>query len=79
MGIKTKTTEECTCDVCQKPCGKNDGIIQIQVNGGDGRDVGPASIDGKIVFNQPYGCSNGIVCKACKREWLARYVSRLDV
>ena len=78
MGIKTKTIEECTCDICQKPCGKNEGEIVIHVNGGDGRDIGPATITGKIVFNQPYGCSGGIVCNQCKKEWLALYVAKLD-
>lgn len=76
MGINTKTIVSCTCDICNKPCNKNDGNISIQVNGGDGRDVGPATIDGMLVFNQPYGCSKGIVCKACKKIFLAEYMYR---
>ena len=71
------TTEECTCDICKMPCGKDDGKILIQVNAGDGRDVGPATINGLLQFNQPYGVSRGIVCRSCKKAWLTRYVSTL--
>ena len=78
MGIKTKTIEVVTCDICYKQCSKDEGEIVIQVNGGDGRDVGPATITGELAFHQPYGCSKGIVCKQCKKEWLTRYVASLD-
>jgi hypothetical protein len=77
MGITTKTTKECTCDICQKSCQELDGNITIRVNNGDGRDVGPSTINGKIVFEQPYGVSNGLVCKACKKEFLTRYAASL--
>lgn len=78
MGIVEKTVRAVTCDVCQKPCGEHGGDIRIQVNGGDGRDVGPAHIYGSLRFVQPYGCTKGIVCKACKLEWLKRYVIELE-
>jgi hypothetical protein len=74
MGINTKTIEIITCDICGVNCGKNDSDINIQVNGGDGRDVGPATINAKLVFNQPYGCSNGIVCFDCKIKFLKQYL-----
>lgn len=78
MGIVEKTVRICTCDVCQQPCGEQDGNIKIQVNSGDGRDVGPAHIHGALRFDQPYGCVNGIVCSRCKLEWLKRYVNDLE-
>lgn len=78
MGIVEKTIRVVTCDVCGQSCGEQESEISIQVNGGDGRDVGPAHIYGTLRFNQPYGCIKGIVCKACKREWLKRYVMELE-
>lgn len=75
MGITTKTVRECTCDVCGKACGEHEGKISIQVNNGDGRDVGPATINGTLTFNQPYGCATGIVCEACKLKWLNVYLN----
>ena len=78
MGITTKTITECTCDICGNACGQNDGEISIRVNGGDGRDVGPATIYATLIFNQPYGCSKGIVCRACKIKWLHAYLRELD-
>ena len=78
MGITTRTVKECTCDVCGSACGELDGAIKIQVNSGDGRDVGPATIDAVLTFNQPYGASKGVVCVGCKQKWLAIYVERLS-
>lgn len=74
MGVTTRTITTCTCDVCGKECQQGEGVIAIQVNSGDGRDVGPATINGTLTFNQPYGCDKGIVCRSCKLEWLRRYV-----
>lgn len=78
MGIKTRTVKECTCDVCGSACNEGDGEITIQVNSGDGRDVGPATINGTLTFNQPYGVNQGIVCVACKQKWLTHYAARLS-
>ena len=77
MGIIRKEVLEVTCDVCGTECHENDGEIRVQVNGGDGRDVGPATILGRLVFDQPYGCSNGIVCANCKRKWLTKYLAEI--
>ncbi len=74
MGIKQTVITECYCDICRNKCEPNDGIIKIQVNGGDGRDVGPAYINGALSFYQPYGCSDGIVCHQCKVKFLQRYL-----
>ena len=76
MGIEQKTITIVTCDICGNQCGKDDGAISIQVNGGDGRDVGPATIDGELRFTQPYGVSNGIICRACKVKWLRQYIEQ---
>jgi len=74
MGVTTRTVTVCTCDVCQRECQPDEGRITIEVNGGDGRDVGPATISGMLTFHQPYGCDKGVVCRACKIKWLRRYV-----
>lgn len=66
-----------TCDICGNECGERDGHISIRVNSGDGRDVGPASIEGKLTFYQPYGAVDGLVCRECKKKWLTRYVETL--
>jgi hypothetical protein len=77
MGIAKNTVEIVTCDICGHNCGKNDGDICIQVNGGDGRDVPPATITGTLRFTQPYKVSNGILCLFCKTKWLKKYVENL--
>lgn len=74
MGVKTETVRTVTCDICHKECGERDGDISIQVNSGDGRDVGPAMIFGRLQFDQPYGCQNGIICTECKIKYLSLYV-----
>jgi len=76
MGVEKKTITIVTCDICQRKCGENDREILIQVSAGD-RDVGPAIITGDLRFTQPYGVSNGIVCKSCKLNWLDYYVAQL--
>ena len=76
MGIITKTVELCTCDMCGAECGRTDGDILVQVNSGDGRDVGPAYVTGNVAFYQPYGCANGIVCHTCKIKWLTHYMAQ---
>jgi hypothetical protein len=75
MGITTKTITICCCDVCGSECVPEDGEVRVQVNSGD-RDVGPAHIRGVLVFDQPYGCTSGIVCRPCKLKWLAVYLER---
>lgn len=77
MGIRTISQVVITCDICESECGEKDGQINIQVNGGDGRDVGPATVEGNISFFQPYGVSDGIICVACKKKWLTKYVESL--
>ncbi len=73
MGIVTKTITECTCDLCGSVCKPKEGEIRVNVSGGD-RDVGPSQVYGVLVFNQPYGCVNGIICKSCKIKWLRIYL-----
>lgn len=76
MGVSTTQITVCTCDLCGSECGNGDGEIAIQVNSGDGRDVGPATINANLVFNQPYGCHKGVVCEVCKFKWLRRYIDQ---
>lgn len=77
MGKTTRTVTECTCDICGKECGERDGKIQIPINHGDGRDVGPAVIRGVLNVTQPYGVKVGLVCMECKKKWLSYYVDQL--
>ena len=77
MAIVRREVWDITCDVCGKECREDDGEIRVKVNNGDGRDVGPATISGRLMFNQPYGCSNGIVCANCKRKWLTKYLAEI--
>jgi hypothetical protein len=77
MGIKTKEITECTCDVCGKVCEVFESEFCVTINSGDGRDVGPSEIFGKVYVNNPYGYSKGIVCKECKIKWLKIYLERL--
>lgn len=77
MGVTIKTIEEYTCDVCHKPCEKDDAEIHIITGRGDGRDVGSSAIKGRLTFYAPYQCTNGVVCKECKTKWLKHYVSTL--
>ena len=79
MGVTRREVVEVNCDICGRDCAENDGDINIQVNGGDGRDVGPATIKATLRFNQPYGCSGGIVCVQCKHKYLAEYVAKLQL
>lgn len=74
MGVTIKSVEEVTCDMCGQSCGKTDGDIYIQVNGGDGRGGGRAYISGTLRFSQPYGVSGGILCDRCKVAWLTKYL-----
>jgi hypothetical protein len=77
MPVLIKTITTVTCDICIRECGINDNVIKINVNGGDGRDVGPATIYGELKFNQPYGVSGGIICNQCKMNWLDYYVKNM--
>lgn len=65
----------CRVDTIQE---SDDGDVQIRVNNGDGKDVGPAYIHGRLEFDQPYGVSGGIVCKTCQIEWLKQYIKTLE-
>lgn len=70
MGISTKTIAEITCDLCGAECSAFDGAINIRVNSGDGRDVGPATLTAVFRLDQPYGVQGGIIFRACKFKWL---------
>lgn len=74
MGIETKTVTIVTCDLCGSSRGKGDNFIDFAINGGDGRDVGPTRIQGRITLYQPYACSAGRLCRACTHHWLRRYL-----
>lgn len=74
MTQRTETVTTCTCDLCGSPCRKMDGEIEIQVHGGDGRDVGPGFIRGRIAAFLPYAANDGEVCKVCLLKWLGVYV-----
>ena len=78
MGISTKTVTEITCDLCGAECSVFYGVIDIQVNGGDGRDVGPATLTAAFRFDQPYGVQGGIICEACKFKWLRIYLASAE-
>jgi hypothetical protein len=75
MGVTVKSVVFCTCDVCGVDWDNDDGLIEIEVNGGD-RDVGPAKLRARLVFDQPYKCECGVVCKSCKFKWLEIYLSK---
>lgn len=77
MGVKVREVKEVTCDVCGAACGENDGNIEIRINSGDGRDVGPSLIKARLELESPYKCMKGIVCIACKIKWLTVYLERL--
>lgn len=74
MAKKTQTVTTCTCDLCGNECDETDGIVEIQVDGGDGRDVGPGFIRGRITAFLPYRSERGEVCKPCLLKWLGVYV-----
>lgn len=78
MGKVTLEIVKCTCDICGTECNEEDSKVEIKVNNGDGRDVGPAYIYSTLSFEQPYKCSNGIVCLSCKKKYLTKYVKSLD-
>ena len=77
MGVKRSVVFHISCDICGAECGGDgdSGVIRHEVNGGDGRDVGPAYVYGEIKFFQPYGCDKGIVCEKCKMKYLAAYLA----
>jgi len=78
MGIKRTVIISTSCDVCGNECQPDDSDVQIRVNNGDGRDVGPAYIHGRLEFDQPYGASGGIVCKTCQNKWLKQNIKTLE-
>jgi len=75
VGIETKTVTIVTCDYCKNQCGKDDNRIDFAINKGDGRDVGPTRIQGRITLFQPYGTPDGILCSACLRETLHMFLN----
>ena len=76
MGISTRTVTEISCDLCGSECSASDGVIDIRVNGGDGRDVGPATLTAAFRLDKPYGVQGGIICGECKLKWLGIYLER---
>ncbi len=77
MGKQIVTSVKFTCDICGNDCNECDSNIEIKVNNGDGRDVGPAFIYAKLRLEQPYNFSDGIVCNSCKKLFLQKYVDSL--
>lgn len=76
MGVSTRTVTVISCDLCGDECGAFDGVIEIEVNSGDGRDVGPATLTAAFRLDRPYGVQGGIICKTCKLKWLGIYLER---
>ena len=74
MAKKTQTITTYTCDLCGSECDEIDGIVEIQVDSGDGRDIGPGYIRGRIAAYLPYRADRGEVCKPCLLKWLDVYV-----
>jgi hypothetical protein len=74
VGVVTKTVKVVTCDLCGNRCGENDNQIDFAINGGDGRDVGPTRIQGRITLNAPYAVSDGLLCNNCLRRCLKRFI-----
>lgn len=74
MTKNTQTITTCTCDLCGSGCDEKDGIVEIQVDGGDGRDVGPGFIRGQIAAFLPYRTERGEVCKPCLLKYLGVYI-----
>lgn len=72
MAKKTQTVT--TCDLCGDECSETDNLIEIQVDGGDGRDVGPSLIRGQVAVFLPYRTERGDICKPCLLRWLGVYV-----
>src|SRR6188474_28615 len=65
MGIKERVGVEVTCDLCGAECKESDGKISVEVRPGDGRDVGPSVVIGRLRLESPYVCTNGLLCKRC--------------
>lgn len=78
-GMSKVVTEQFFCDVCRKECGEHNNEIRIAINGGDGRDVGPSVIYATVYVNHPYVVSGGLVCAACCRKWLQKWLERATV
>lgn len=76
MAKTTKTETMYTCDLCRRECASDDGCIEIQVSNGDGRDVGPGFIRGRLAVFLPYVADNGELCKPCLLKWLGKYVAQ---
>lgn len=76
--MKSTAIETCKCDICAWDCDKNDGLIKVAVNNGDGRGVGSAYITGKLEFDRPYVVTRGIVCRKCKMKYLYRHLGEVQ-
>lgn len=77
MAKKIQTITTCTCDLCGNECAEAEGTVEIQIDGGDGRDVGPGFIRGCFAVFLPYGVDGvdgGEVCRTCLLKWLGVYV-----
>lgn len=74
MTKRIQTIASFSCDLCGNDCADTDNTIEIQVNEGDGRDVGPAFLRGRITAYIPYGADRGDVCRPCLLKWLSVWV-----
>lgn len=78
MSVTVTTTKTYTCDLCDGPSVPSDQQLAIQVSSGDGRDVGPGFLQGKITVEKPYSTSNGFACKKCRIALFRRYADELE-
>jgi len=74
MGVVKKMISICTCDLCKQECQESDNRIEIQIDNGDGRDVGPGYLVANLRLELPYRVSGGVICRPCSMKWLSRYV-----
>ena len=77
MGIKTSTCITCTCDICQAECSQDDRRIIVDVRPAE-RDIGPSQIRGSLLYDEPYGPSDGYICRKCKIRSLKKYIAEMD-
>lgn len=76
MGITTTTT--IICDLCGDECGEYDSYIDFAINDGDGRDVGPTRIKGRITLYAPYRVEKGLLCNECLIINLKRFIKQQE-
>lgn len=75
--MSVKTIVRHFCDVCVEECQAKENDVIFNISSGDGRDVGHSTIEFKVVVNYPYGRQNGLVCKKCQKDLLAKYIESI--